>query len=376
MAKIGIDIRPIGKKRTGDEVYFFGLVKNLALQDKENEYSLYTDRDPEIDVDLNEEIKKLSLGENFKVIFVKKTNRFCWNFWYLPMFLRKNPVDIFHTQYIAPFWISKKVKLILTIHDISFNFFPEYIKKIDLFFLKTLIPRSIQRANKIVTVSESEKKNIIDFYKIPEEKVDYAYNGVDSERFSQRYSEEEKKKICAKYDLPRKFILYIGTLQPRKNIPILIEALKNLDVKLVLAGNRKAHNFDQKIDRTIEKHNLNDKVVFPGWIDEEDKVALLQSADCFVFPSVYEGFGIPVVEAMAAGIPVVCSEIPVLREIAQGAAFFCDPKNSGDFTKNIRKVLTDENLRRNLVEKGKNITQELTWKKTAKKTLDIYKSLI
>lgn len=376
MAKIGIDIRPIGKKRTGDEVYFFGLVKNLALQDKENEYSLYTDRDPEIDVDLNEEIKKLSLGENFKVIFVKKTNRFCWNFWYLPMFLRKNPVDIFHTQYIAPFWISKKVKLILTIHDISFNFFPEYIKKIDLFFLKTLIPRSIQRANKIVTVSESEKKNIIDFYKIPEEKVDYAYNGVDSERFSQRYSEEEKKKICAKYDLPRKFILYIGTLQPRKNIPILIEALKNLDVKLVLAGNRKAHNFDQKIDRTIEKHNLNDKVVFPGWIDEEDKVALLQSADCFVFPSVYEGFGIPVVEAMAAGIPVVCSEIPVLREIAQGAAFFCDPKNSGDFTKNIRKVLTDENLRRNLVKKGKNITQELTWKKTAKKTLDIYKSLI
>ncbi|MCX6762326.1 MAG: glycosyltransferase family 1 protein, partial [Candidatus Moranbacteria bacterium] len=284
--KIGIDIRLIGKKQTGSEAVFFNLVKNLAEMDNSNQYFLFTDHNPEKDKDLKVEIEKLNLKDNFEIIFVKKTNRFCWNFWYLPNYLRKNPVGVFHTQYIAPFWLPKNVKLVLTIHDISFNYFPEYIKKTDLFFLKTLIPRSIRRADKIITVSESEKKNIVDFYKIPPEKVACAYNGVDFERFSRAYSAEEKENIRKKYTLPEKFLLYIGTLQPRKNIPAAIEALKDLNISLILAGNRNAHNFDPKIDETIEKNNLADKVAFPGWIDEKDKPALLQMAACFVFTTV------------------------------------------------------------------------------------------
>ena len=374
--KIGIDIRMIGKKRTGDEAVFFNLVKNLAAIDNNNQYFLFTDRDPKKDSDLKTEIEKLNLKDNFKVIFVKKTNRFCWNFWYLPNYLRKNPVDVFHTQYIAPFWLPKNVKLVLTIHDISFNFFPEYIKKTDLFFLKTLIPRSIRRADRIITVSESEKKNIVDFYKIPPEKVDCAYNGVDFSRFNKKYSPDEIKKINTKYKIPdTKYILYIGTLQPRKNIPVVIESLKNLNIKLILAGNRKAHNFDPRIDETIEKNNLAEKIIFPGWIDEEDKPALLQMAACFVFPSLYEGFGIPVIEAMATGAPVVCSDIPVLREIGQDAALFCEAKNSDKFAENISKILNDQPLRENLILSGTKIAQNFTWKKTAEKTLEAYKSI-
>ncbi|MFH0929967.1 MAG: glycosyltransferase family 1 protein [Candidatus Moraniibacteriota bacterium] len=373
--KIGIDIRMIGKKRTGDEAVFFNLVKNLADIDKNNQYFLFTDRDPKEDADLSEEIKKLDLGQNFKVIFIKKTNRFCWNFWYLPNYLKKNSVDVFHTQYIAPFWQPKKVKLALTIHDISFNYFPEYIKKSDLFFLKTLIPRSIRRANKIITISKGEKKNIIDFYKIPPKKVDCVYNGVDFSRFNKKYSPDEIKKINTKYKIPNtKYILYIGTLQPRKNITVVIEALKDLDMPLILAGNRKAHNFDPKIDETIEKNNLADKIIFPGWIDEEDKPALLQMAACFVFPSLYEGFGIPIIEAMAAGTPVVCSDIPVLREIGKDAALFGDPKNPKDFAEKINAVLSDENLRNSLIGKGIEIAKKYTWQKTAEKTLGIYES--
>ncbi len=377
--KIGIDIRSIGKKRTGDEVYFFNLVKNLAELDRNgstvamDEFFLYTDRDSEKDADLAKEIAKLELGDNFKIICLKSPNRFWWNLWTLPKYLQKNPVDIFHTQYIAPFWLPKKIKLVLTIHDISFNFFPQYIKKSDLFFLKTLLPRSIRRASKIITVSESERKNIIDYYKIPPEKVDFTYNGVDSEGFSWLYSEEEKENVRKKYNLPGKFLLYIGTFQPRKNIPVTIEILKNLDLKLVLAGNQKAHNFDRKIDEAIEKNNLHDRVIFPGWIDEEDKPALLQSAECLVFPSLYEGFGIPVIEAMAAGTTVVCSDIPVLREIAGDAALFCNPKNSEDFARNIQKVLSDKELRKKLTEKGKIQAQKFSWQKTAEKTFEMYK---
>jgi len=137
--KIGIDIRVIGKNRTGDEAYFFNLVKNLAAIDKENEYHLYIDRDPKEDDKLSSRIKELELGYNFR-IEIMPAGKFWWNFYVLSAHLRKSPVDVFHTQYITPFWMPKNIKLITTIHDISFNFFPQYIKKSDLFFLKAFIP--------------------------------------------------------------------------------------------------------------------------------------------------------------------------------------------------------------------------------------------
>lgn len=380
--KIGIDIRLIGKKRTGDEQVFFNLVKNLAVIDSSNEYFLFTDCDPDKDAELNEEIKKLELKKNFKIIFINSPNRFWWNLWALPNYLRKNPIDIFHTQYIAPFWLPKKAKLVLTIHDISFNFFPQFIKKSDLFFLKTLIPRSLKTATKIVAVSKFTKDEIEKYYHIPAKKVAVAQNGVDFELFDKNISPEELKKIREKYNLPEKFVFYIGTPQPRKNISVLIEAMKILrekynseDIKLVIAGNRNAHNFDPEIDRAVKKYSLQEKTIFPGWIAEEHKPALLQAASCFVFPSLYEGFGIPILEAMAAGTPVVCSDIPVHREIGGGEALFCDPRNSQKFAENIQKILTNENLRRELAEKGKLQARKFPWRNTAERTLEIYKSL-
>jgi len=373
---IGIDIRVIGKKCTGDEVYFFNLVKNLAAIDKANKYFLFTDRDQEKDSDLAREIEKLELGSNFKIIFLNSPNRFWWNLWALPNYLRQNPVDIFHTQYIAPFWLPKNIKLVLTIHDISFNFFPKYIKKSDLFFLKTLLPRSIRRADKIITVSQSEQEQIINFYKIQPEKIDFVYNGVDYENFAKEFSEEEKEKVRQKYNLPQKFLLYIGTFQPRKNIPVLIEAIKSLDIKLILAGNRNVRNFDKKINEVIEKNNFQNKVIFPGWIDEEDKPALLQIADCFVFPSLYEGFGIPIVEAMAAGTPVISSNKTSLPEVGKDGALFCDPKNTDEFSKRIYQAIADENLKADIIKRGSEIAKLYSWQKTAEKTLNMYKSLM
>jgi glycosyltransferase involved in cell wall biosynthesis len=288
------------------------------------------------------------------------------------MYLRKNPIDIFHTQYIAPFWFPRNIKLVLTIHDISFNLFPEHIKKTDLFFLKTLIPRSIRRADKIITVSASERKNIIDFYKISPEKVDFTHNGVDYGRFNRKYSEHEYGSIREKYSLPEKFLLYIGTLQPRKNIPVLIGAMKKMDAKLVIAGDRNARNFDKNIDVAIEKNSLRDKVIFTGWVDENDKPSLLQMASCFIFPSLYEGFGIPLVEAMAAGTPVVCSDIATFREVAGDAALFCNPQDSADFREKIKDILDDEQLKVDLINKGLRMAKEYSWERAAEKTLLIY----
>jgi len=380
--KIGIDIRLIGKNRTGDEAYFFNLVKNLAVAGKENEYYLYIDRDPEKDTALKKEISKLELGNSFKIVFINSPNRFWWNLWALPAYLKKNPVDIFHTQYIAPFWLPKNIKLVLTIHDISFNFFPQHIKKSDLFFLKTLIPRSVKRADKIITVSESEQQRIIKFYKIAPEKIEFAYNGVNFERFNHKYSNSEKEEIREKYNLPEKFLLYVGTLQPRKNIPALVETLKayldkypDKNIKLLIAGNRQAHNFDRKIDEAVGKYNLQSSVIFPGWIEESDKPIIYQLASCFVFPSLYEGFGIPIIEAMAAGIPVVSSNKSSLLEVGKDAAVFVDPANHAEFAEKIHEALTNENLRNNLVQRGKKVAREYSWQKTAEKVLKVYKSV-
>jgi glycosyltransferase involved in cell wall biosynthesis len=373
--RIGIDIRLIGKKRTGDEQVFFNLVKNLAEIDQSNQYFLFTDRDPKQDNELEAETDKLNLKNNFKIIFINAPNRFWWNFWALPDHLRKNPVDVFHTQYIAPIWLPKKIKLVLTIHDISFNFFPQFIKKSDLFFLKTLIPRSFKMAAKIIAVSEFTKNEIEKNYRIPAKKIAAIHNGVNFDFFNQYVAPEKLKEIGKKYNLPDKFILYIGTLQPRKNIPILIKAMRHLDIKLVLAGNKKAHNFDPRIDKTIKKYNLQEKIVFPGWIDEEDKPALFKLARCFVFPSLYEGFGIPIIEAMSAGAPVVCSDIPALREISRDAALLCNPKNNQELSKNILKILTDQQLKERLIQSGIETAQKFTWQKTAKNMLEIYEEL-
>jgi glycosyltransferase involved in cell wall biosynthesis len=230
-------------------------------------------------------------------------------------------------------------------------------------------------ASKIIAVSEFTKKEIEKYYHIPAEKIAAIHNGVDFESFNQTISTEKLEEVKRKYNLPENFILYVGTFQPRKNIPVVIEALKDLDIKLVLAGNRKAHNFDKRIDETIGKNNLGDRVIFPGWIDEEDKPALYKLARCFVFPSLYEGFGIPIIEAMAAGTPVVSSDIPCLTEVGGEGALFADPKKPQEFAKKIREILSDKNLRDSLIKKGVEIAKSYTWQKNAEKTLGVYSGL-
>ena len=289
---IGIDIRLIGKKRTGDEVVFFNLVKNLALIDAQNEYFLFTDI---LDESILQEIR-MSLGienkNNFEIISLKAKNKFDWNFSVVAKYLKKNPVDIYHTQYILPFFVPKNIKLVTTIHDLSFLAYPEHIKFSDLAFLKILIPRSLKRATKIIAVSEFTKNEIIKYYKINSEKIEVAQNAV-GENFLKSLTESESpfaQDIEKKYSLPKKFILYVGTMQPRKNLPLLIEAFAKVkneigETKLVLCGNRDAHNFDLKIDAKIKEFSLEKDVFFPGFIDERDKPAIFKLARVFCYPS-------------------------------------------------------------------------------------------
>lgn len=376
--RIGIDIRLIGKKRTGDEAVFFNLVKNLALIDKRNEYRLFTDIvDEKIITDITRRLD-IENKNNFQIISLKTKNKFTWNFWTLPNYLRKNPVDAYLTQYITPWFVPSRIKILTIIHDISFNFYPQLIKFTDWLFLKILIPLSLHRADKIISVSKFTRDEIIKYYNINPEKIDWMHNAVP-DNFSAEITPSELEEVRKKYNLPEKFILYIGTLQPRKNLPTLIGAyakIKNKlpQIKLVLAGNRNGHNFDKKIDVAVKQAGLSDRdIYFPGFIDENDKPAIFKLAKIFCFPSFYEGFGIPIIEAMASKTPAVISAIPPHKEIAGDSAIYFNPQDLDNLAEKLYNISIDENLQNKLITSGENQAKFFSWQKSAVKLLEILK---
>jgi len=389
--KIGIDIRSIGANRTGDEVYVLNLVRALAEIDKTNQYFLLADKPP---AELNR-IKKLIFPdgkerENFSLASVLPAQKAFWTFFALPGYLRKNSLDILHVQYIVPFLFPLKTKIITTIHDISFNFFPQYIKKSDLFFLRTLIPLSLKKAQKIIGVSSFTAQAIKEYYKIGEDKVQAVNNGGATEEFFQKVSPEKKEQVKNKYGLTGKFILSVGTLQPRKNIPFLMQAFVDFKKKyagkkevdeltLAIGGNRNSVNFDRKIEavqQEIAKNQpeLADKIKFLGFIDQKDLPTLYQSAEVFCFPSLYEGFGLPLLEAMASETPVLCSDSTCFPAIASDAASFFRQNDQTDFTKKLFDIIINQEKKYNLIAKGKKRARAFSWEKCAKETLKVYQS--
>jgi len=407
MATIGIDIRNIGKHRTGDEAVFFGLAKGLAKIDNQNKYLLFTDiTDAAV---LNSIAEKLEIKNksNFKIISLVAVrplrNKFGWNFWTLPNYLRKNPVDTYLTQYITPFFVPKKihphtkntdlfgaiqnlfinwrikrfgvgVKIATIVHDVSFKVYSQFIKFSDLFFLKILIPLSFRRADKIIAVSKFTASEIKKYYKIDANKVAWIHNAVSEDFLRQDTTTEKILAVKKKYHLPDEYILYIGTLQPRKNIPTLIEAYAKIKLeigaKLVIAGGR-GHNFDPRIDAAVCKFNLRNNVFFPGYIAEEDKAALMKGARVFCSPSRYEGFGIPLLEAMTVGTPVIASDIPPHREIASENLIFFEPKSAEDLAGKIRQLFDSPDLSVILAQKGLIQARNFSWEKTARDLIDI-----
>ncbi|MFZ5982219.1 MAG: glycosyltransferase family 4 protein [Patescibacteria group bacterium] len=378
---IGIDIRNIGKGRTGDEVVFFNLVKNLSRIDSKNEYRLLTDRDPKYDRSLDQEIKKLSLRNNFTVVNLGKRgiNKFIWNFWTLPRFIRQDPTDIYLTQYIVPFFIPREIRVITIIHDVSFRVYPKLIRLIDRLLLGILIPRSLRRADKIIGVSRFTKEEIQKYFSVPERKLDWIHNAVSDEILNYQASPEKEESVRKKYSLPEKFILYLGTMQPRKNLPLLIRSFSQLsklfpEVKLVLAGG-KSYHFDKNIETEIGNLGIENQVIFTGFIKEEDKPEIFRLAKIFCFPSLYEGFGIPILEAFALGIPVVASRIAPHLEIAGNAALLFEPRKGKSLFENMKRIIENEELAEELRTKGKKRLSDFSWEKTAKKMLEIFSSL-
>lgn len=376
--RIGIDIRNVGRKRTGDEVVFLNMVRELARLDDSNEYDLFLDTRSQSEYhDISRRLGILG-RDAFHLVPLPARNKFDWNTVWLPRYLHKHPVHVYHTQYIAPFFIPKKTALVTHVHDMSFRAYPQYIAPLDRFFLSRLMPRSIDRSRIVMSPSSFTKREIVKYYGIPEEKIVVVHNALSREFLEAPFGKTEA--VREKYHLPEESILSVGTLQPRKNLPFLIEAFSrfrngNSPAKLVIVGSRTGHHVDPDIDRTIDRLGLREHVIFPGFVDQEDLPILMESARVFAFPSRYEGFGIPILEAMSRGVPVVASDIPALRETAGDAALFAPPESVPLFAEALKKAYRAGSDRESCISKGTLRSQSFSWEESARSVLATYRKI-
>lgn len=377
--KLGLELQPCLKNKSGIGIYTYELTKRLQ-QYKEIELNghifNFLNRN-----DISKDLDGIDIEKNICSLFPYGVYRRIWH--YIPIkynWLCRDNADIYHFfNFIVPPRIKGKV--ITTIHDMTYELYPETMDKRNLKRIKSDIQYSVDRSDKIITVSESSKNDIIKFLNVDESKIEIVYNGVDYEKFNKYYTEDIKLIVRNKYNLPQNYILYMGTLEPRKNIDSIIEAFalikkqKDFDnIKLVIAG-KKGWLFED-IFNLVDKLNLKDHVIFTDYVDETDKPIIYNMAKLFVFPSLYEGFGIPVLEAMASSVPVIASNVSSLPEVAGNAAILVNPKDIEGIAKNIIKILSDDDLKNELVRKGHIQAQKFTWEGSAEKLYNIYKEIM
>lgn len=273
---------------------------------------------------------------------------------------QKPPDILFTPTHYAPLYVP--CPSVISIMDLAFEKFPQYFKPRDLYQLKYWTRYCARQAAKILTISEYSKKDICELYEIPESKVAVTYPGYDKERFNEKVKPGRKDR----------YLLYLGTLQPRKNIVRLIEAFSQLktDAKLVVAGMMAEGRGGWMYQDTLEKaKSLRDRIEFTGYVPNEDVPGLMKGAIAYVLPSLYEGFGIPAIEAMACGTPVLVSKVSSLPEICgEAATYIDDPSDIDSIKQGLKEVLEKGSEKVNL---GLEWVKRYNWEETAKKTLEV-----
>ncbi|HRY59882.1 MAG TPA: glycosyltransferase family 1 protein [Patescibacteria group bacterium] len=365
---IGIDTRIPTKNKTG-----VGYILNNIL--------------PYI-VRFDKNIKFFFLGEGFgikeKNVMVLRLPRiiqrgfnFLWKYVFFPSArILIGKTNSFFFSNFVDFPVNTK-KRILLIPDLSYIKYPQFSEKKNLQFLKRYVGSAVKRSNKVLTISENAKKEIIEYYGISQEKVEVVYLGCP-EDIKKITDNEQIEKVKTKYGILGSYLFFVGTLEPRKNIEGIIKAYNILPddlqnkYKLVISGG-KGWYYD-KIFSTVEKLNLNDKVVFTGYVSELDKSCLYSGASLFVFPSFYEGFGMPILEAFKCGVPVVTADNSSLREVGGDAALYCVAEDIESIKVAIERIIINSDIREDLIQKGYKQLEKFSWESSAKKIFNILNS--
>ena len=370
--RFGYDKKTGLPNRVGSGQYCYKLLISLHEIDKENNYIIYLPQDPTSD------LPRESDSWHYKII----KGRTLWTLIALSrkLFFDKEKPDVFFspTHYL-PLYVP--CPSVMSILDVSYLHFPKLFKKRDLYQLKLWGRYSIGKAKKIITISKSSKNDIIKAYNVSEDKVVVVYPGVKSETNS-KIKMQNSKLLKEKFGIDRDYILFVGTLQPRKNIEKLIEAFSRLktkdlglktDLGLVIVG-KKGWMYEDILNAP-KKFGITKRVKFLDSVTDEDLPSFYKNAICFALPSLYEGFGLPILEAMKYGCPVLTSNVSSLPEAGGEAALYCDPEDVDDIARNLESIIQNSELRKKLIEKGYQQIKKFSWEKTAKETLKIIEEL-
>ena len=349
----------------GTQTYLQKLIENLAKIDKENEYFLFVAPWNEDLFGIKQEnFRKLICMIPPKPLFL----RVLYEQIILPILLRKNRIDIFHaTANVLPF-LSSRLS-VLAIHDYSAFVIPELIPSILRFYWKIVLKISARRAHFIISVSQSEKRGIIKYLNVSKDKIKVIYHGNEQLLLKATSTEIEHKDHVP-------YILWVGKIYAHKNLVRLLRAYsklieaKHIKHRLVVCG-MKAWGYPSFV-KTIEELGLEDKVIFKGYVPHDALKSIYAKASLFVFPSLTESFGLPILEAMSCRVPVITSNCGGMAEIADEAALLVDPYNVEEIAEAMYRILTDETLRATLIKKGFNRASQFSWEKTARETLEVY----
>lgn len=369
--KIAIQAADLDAKRIdGTRVYIWNLLKNFGKLDEANDFFVYHRGN------FNSELVPPQF-ENYKIkkvpfYFSWTQFRFAFEIW------KDCPDVLWMPMQTLPFFRRKKLKTIITIHDLAFKYFPQCFPKKDLRRLNFFSDYAIKNSDKIIAVSESTKKDILKFYpKIKKEKIRVIHHGFDEANFSIMRNLEKEKELLQKLGITKDYILYVGAIQPRKNLKVLVESFEklkkeNLDLQLVLAGENAW--LSDGILETIKSSSFKEDIKITHQLAFENIGNLMRGAKIFVFPSLYEGFGLPILEAFASRVPVITANNSSLPEVGGEGALYFDATDENELADRIRNILSDESLRNNLIQNGIEQLKNFSWAKCAKETLEYLKS--
>jgi glycosyltransferase involved in cell wall biosynthesis len=366
MLTIAIDAHMVGQQETGNETYILGLLKGLTQIDRTNRYFI-------IALDPAALRLRIDFPENFAIVPLKPTSDLVRVPLAMPWTAHKLGADVLHVTYVAP--PISPCPTVVTVHDITFKMFPEFFSPRDRFVLSILVPPSMRRASYIIAVSEQTKVDIVTHYSIPATRISVTLEAPD-ERFAPVSDPALLHAIREKYALAETFVLAVGNLQPRKNLETLIHATARLKSRgtrygqLVIVG--QTHWQARRILASMHQAGPEIDVRFLGYVPDEDLPALYSASQVFAFPSLYEGFGLPPLEAMACGTPVICSNAGALEEIVGGAGLLLPPKDVNAWTDALQSILENPELRTHMIHQGLAHVRAFSWKDTATKTLEIY----
>jgi glycosyltransferase involved in cell wall biosynthesis len=365
--RVAIDTRKIHDFGIG--TYIRNLLRQLARIDADTEYILLC-READLGI-------AAQLGPNFRSVREPSPNYSLREQIHIPWLLRRERPDVYHApHYVLP--PAVRCRSVVTIHDCIHLMFPQYLPNRAAYaYARASMWAAARRSDRILTVSEASKRDILQLFDLKPEKVVVVYNAID-EHFSATPSEEHVARIRERYQLDHKFVLYVGNIKPHKNLVRLIEAFSQLrrthdDLKLLIIGDEISKL--PALRRAVHHHKLHKHVRFLGYLKDDTLTVLYRLASVFVFPSLYEGFGLPPLEAMASGTPVVTSNVSSLPEVTGDAAVLVDPYDVDSICDGIRRILDDPSLAEELRNKGLKRAREFSWERSVEKTQRVYREV-